>query len=143
MKKLEKIPKNNIYKVPDGYFEQLPMKIQARIETRTSSQTRVLGVKRYALYYAIPVVALLIVAVLIFKPRQDESIESMLSSVSTEQLITYLEDNNLTTDELLDNIEFDEFTIESIENEVYSDFELDEEMLQLLPDELEINPDSI
>jgi hypothetical protein len=143
MKKLEKIPKNNIYKVPDGYFEQLPMKIQARIETRTASQTRVLGVKRYALYYAIPVVALLIVAVFIFKPGQDESVESMLSSVSTEQLITYLEDNNLTTDELLENIEFDEFTIESIENEVYSDFVLDEEMLQLLPDKLEINPDSI
>lgn len=143
MKKLEKISKNNIYKVPDGYFEQLPMKIQARIETRTASQKRVSVVRRYSLYYAIPAVTLLILAVLIFKPASDDSVESILSSVSTEQLITYLEDNNLTTDELLDNIELDEFTVESIENEVYSDFELDEEMLQLLPDELEINPDSI
>ena len=143
MKKLEKIPKNNIYKVPDGYFEQLPLKIQARIETRNASQPRVSVVRRYALYYAIPAIVLLVVAVFIFKPSVDESAEAMLSSVSTEQLITYLEDNNLTTDELLDNIELDEFTIESIENEVYSDFELDEEMLQLLPDELEINPDSI
>jgi hypothetical protein len=142
MKKLEKIPKNNIYKVPDGYFDQLPMKIQARIETRSATQTRIAMLSRYALSYVIPAIALLIIAFWIFTPAPDKSVESMLSSVSTEQLITYLEDNNLTTDELLDNLEFDEYSIESIENEVYSDFDLDEEMLQLLPDELEINTDS-
>ena len=31
MKKLEDIPKKEIFDVPDGYFEKLPGKIQARI----------------------------------------------------------------------------------------------------------------
>ena len=31
MKKLEDIPKQNIFEVPDGYFDKLPSVIQARI----------------------------------------------------------------------------------------------------------------
>jgi hypothetical protein len=32
---LDKLPKETIFQVPDGYFEDLPMRIQARTSAKT------------------------------------------------------------------------------------------------------------
>lgn len=137
MKKLENIPKKNIYKVPDGYFDKLPMKIGARIETRSTKEQEQ-SYLRYALHYALPSVVLMVVSFLVFRADTQPSADTLLSSVSTEQLIAYLEDSNLTTEELLDNFEFDALSVEGIEQEVYSPFELDSIELDLLTDEFEV-----
>ena len=136
MKKLENIPKKNIYQVPDGYFDKLPMKIQARIETGSPKKQEQYYL-RHALQYALPSVVLMVVAFLVFRPETKPEVNTLLSSVSTEQLIAYLEDSNLTTEELLDNFEFDAWSVEGIEQEVYKPFEFDSIELDLLTDEFE------
>lgn len=118
MKRLEDIPKNNPFSVPDGYFDKLPGVIQARIaEGVVEKQTR--PYFRYALQYALPVVALIIVALIYFVPKQAENYNDILASVSTEQLAVYLADSDITTDDILESAGLDEESAEAIEAEVY------------------------
>jgi len=122
MKKLEDIPKNHPFKVPDGYFEKLPGVIQARI----AEQTHVRESKpylRYALQYALPVLILGVAAVIYLMPGTPQNTESLLASVSTEELVAYLEESEISTEELLDQFELNAENIEAIEDEVYSNFE--------------------
>ncbi len=118
MKKLEDIPKNHPFKVPDGYFDRLPGIIQARVAEKS-------GVKetkpyfRYAVQYALPVVVLAIVAVIYLIPTSSQDVDTMLASVSTEELVVYLEQSEITTEELLDEMDLDSESVEAIESEVY------------------------
>jgi hypothetical protein len=117
MKKLEDIPKNNPFSVPDDYFEKLPGVIQARIEGTAKKQA--IPYFRYALQYAMPVIALIIVAVLYLTPKTTETYDDMLAAVSTEELAAYLADSDVTTDEILESAELDEESADAIEAEVY------------------------
>lgn len=117
MKKLEDIPKNNPFSVPDGYFEKLPGVIQARIEGTAKKQA--IPYFRYALQYAMPVIVLIIVAVLYLTPKTIKSYDDMLAAVSTEELAAYLADSDVTTDEILESAELDEESADAIEAEVY------------------------
>lgn len=126
MKKLEDIPKHNPFSVPDGYFDKLPGVIQARIAGRTAEkQTR--PYFRYALQYALPVVALIIVAVLYLTPKEPERYDDILASVSTEQLAAYLADSDITTNDILESAGLDQESAEAIEAEVYfNDIDLED-----------------
>lgn len=119
MKKLEDIPKNNPYSVPDGYFDRLPGVIQARIAEGAAAQKQARPYFRYALQYAVPVVAIIIAAVIYFTPKETESYSDILATVSTEQLAAYLADSDITTDDILEAVELDEESAEAIETEVY------------------------
>jgi len=100
MKKLEDIPKNHPFKVPEGYFDRLPGIIQSRVaEKSTVKESK--PYFRYALQYALPVLILAVVAVIYLEPPAPEDVDTMLASVSTEQLATYLEESEITTEELL------------------------------------------
>ncbi|HMV10409.1 MAG TPA: hypothetical protein PK325_05995 [Cyclobacteriaceae bacterium] len=125
MRKLEDIPKNNPFSVPDGYFDKLPGVIQARIDAgRVKKPVPYL---RYALQYAMPVVALIIVAVFYFRPQAAaESYNDLLASVSSEQLVAYLADSDITTDDLVDAGTLDEESAEAIEAEVFTDIDFDD-----------------
>jgi hypothetical protein len=117
MKNLENIPKKEIFKVPDGYFDSLPPKIQARIEKPAGQPGFVL---RYRLQYVLPVVALFTIGIIWFSGKQGpKDAESILASVQTEALVAYLNDSELTTDDLLQDVEFNNQDAQEIESEVY------------------------
>lgn len=118
MKKLEDIPKKQPFEAPEGYFDKLPGMIQARIK-KESGVKESIPYFRYALQYALPVVVLAIAAIIYLVPQKAQDIDSQLASVSTEELVAYLEQSELTTDELLESIELDEESVEAIESEVY------------------------
>lgn len=124
MKNLEDIPKNHPFKVPDDYFDRLPGKIQSRIE-------QAVGVKetkpyfRYALQYALPVILITIAAVFYLKPAALQDADSLLASVETNDLVAYLEESEMTTDELIENANFDSESVEAIESEAHFNFDLD------------------
>lgn len=125
MKKLEDIPKNNPFTVPDGYFDKLPGVIQARIDAGKAKTA--VPYLRYAFQYAVPVVVLVVAAVLYFRPQpQSASYDDILASVSTEQLAVYLTDSDLTTDEIVDAGTLDEESAEAIEAEVFTDIDFDD-----------------
>lgn len=118
MKKLEDIPKNHPFKVPEGYFDSLPGIIQARV----AEKSKVKEAKpyfQYALQYALPVVVLAIVAVIYLFPNNPQDADTILASVSTEELVAYLEQSDITTEELLTEMNLDSESVEAIESEVY------------------------
>ena len=129
MKKLEDIPKKQVFEVPDGYFDKLSSTIQSRVaekETRRASILSFPAVVRYAL----PAVILVAVGVLWFtSPATQNDAESMLASINTEDLVAYLNDSEISTEELVNAAEFDAEDLDAIESEVYQlhfdDFELD------------------
>jgi hypothetical protein len=134
MKKLEDIPKKNIYKVPDGYFEQLPGVIQSRV---TKGETSEKPFFLYSFRYASLIMLIVVAALVWFWKNQrtpDLNAEQMLAAIDTPTLIAYLEETDLTTDELLESVPLSQEEVNAIENDVY-DIALDENDLDALIDE--------
>ncbi len=133
MKKLNEIPKKEIFGVPDGYFDDLPSRIQARIEG-IRPQTAPAFVFRYRLQYVVPVAIVVALAALwIISPRTATDVETVLASIETEQLVAYLQDTEVNTEDILQQIEFSYEEIDEIETEVY-DLDFTEEDLDILLD---------
>ena len=117
MKKLEDIPKKEVFDVPEGYFEKLPGMIQSRVG-KSAAIGRPVWV--YGLRYALPAVILLAVAIFWYeRSSADHSPEGLLASVQTEELVAYLNDTDLTTDELLEQVHLDGVDASEIESDVY------------------------
>jgi hypothetical protein len=117
MAKLEDIPKKQIFNVPDGYFDKLPSRIQSRVSDQRSA--RMQPVLRYAMQYALPVLLVAAILFYFYRPSNPEA-ASILASVETEDLIIFLQETDLTTDDVLENIEFSTTDLEAIEDEVYA-----------------------
>jgi hypothetical protein len=137
MKKLEDIPKKQIFTVPDDYFNKLPGAIQAKIEQGRKEESHVL---RYALRYAVPVIVLGVVAVLwLNKPSFPGSdTEKILASVQTEDLVSYLSESSMTTEELINQVTFQQDDIDGIEETVY-DLNLGDNDLENIMDDIDLN----
>jgi hypothetical protein len=127
MKKLEDIAKKNIFEVPDGYFEHLPMKIQAKVET--ASGPRSLPVWNLALRYALPVAIVAIALVYYFKPTSYKP-EELLAEVSNEHLIAFLSESEINEHDLLEIANFNESDADSLSqhlnNSLLGDFDVNE-----------------
>ena len=135
MKKLEDIPKKDVFKVPEGYFENLPSVIQSRV-TNQKKERAFLPSFSYALRYALPVVLLGVVGYFWLIPNgQPVTAESILATIETEDLVAYLSETDLTTEELLESIQFDANDVDQLEDKIY-DEELSDEDLEGILDEI-------
>lgn len=97
--RLEDIDKKVDYKVPEGYFEQLPLKIQQRIDAE-KKEVKVFQLPSWSYAMAASVV-LVLTLVFLFQDGSPNA-ETLLAEVSEEALIAYL-----------DEIELDEYDIAS------------------------------
>ncbi len=104
--KLEEIKKENVFHVPDGYFESLPLRIQSRLGNEEPA--RISLWKKYHLKLLIPSLSVATLLIIIFSvyfiPGKQASPEKLISEVPTQALISYLENSDITEDELLDNM---------------------------------------
>ena len=134
MKKLEDIPKKQIFEVPDGYFEKLPGIIQSRVANAPTETWR--PVIRYSLQFGLPAVIILCIAGIFWftQPQENMNAENMLASIQTEDLVSYLNEADITTDELLDHVELDAEDASTIEESVYQFPLTDTELEQLFND---------
>ena len=133
MKKLEDIPKKEIFTVPEGYFDKLPGIIQSRVATREKSA---IPVFQMAFRYALPVLIIGVAVFWFMKPGSDaKSAEGILAGIETTDLIAYLEETDLSTDELLDHVVLDGLDAEEIESEVYT-FDLSDTDVDAVLDEM-------
>lgn len=143
MKKSDKL-KENIFHAPEGYFEQLPGRIQERIQQEDhANKTAIFPRWTYA---AAASVLVLLIAGIFFYTQSDlpadtvaseQEIEQLLASVSDEELMDYLQNDAqvstlelvLTEEEqqeiLLQGLESYEITYEDYEYELY---ELEEQL---------------
>lgn len=134
--KLDDIDKKPFFEVPEGYFEQLPGKIQARIGTERKSERAF--VFKYKLQYVIPAALILMVGLIwLVKQQAPTDVESMLATVDTEHLVAYLNDSELTTEDVMEEIDFSVTDIEEIESEVYQ-LPLEEESFDALLDDIDV-----
>ena len=122
MKRLDEIPKKSLFEAPEGYFEKLPGRIQARISTPEPE----VAWGKLTLRYAVPLVMLAAAAIFVVTNRPTLSPEEVIASMDSEQLVAYLEDVELNTDDLLDAITLEPAEVESIEMDALGDFVMDE-----------------
>ena len=111
MKKLDEIPKKNVFEVPDGYFDRLPMKILARLET--PAQTPSISIWNLVFRYALPSVIAVFALVYFLRPKSYEP-EDLLAGIASEHLIAYLHDSDINESDLLEAANFDEADADSL-----------------------------
>jgi len=135
MKKLEDIPKKEIFTVPEGYFEKLPGVIQSRVAAGKRDHKPAF---RFAFQYGVPALALIFIALWYFRSEPlNNSAESILASLETEDLIAYLNETDITTDELLEQVILNEEDVQQIEAEVY-DLHLDDIDFENITNDLDL-----
>jgi hypothetical protein len=133
MKKLEDISKENIFRVPDGYFEKLPGVIQARVAKPEPKNWFA-----PAFRFAMPVVALVLALAIWFTSQQGNSMEEQLNEIQTEELMAYLEESDLSADVLTEEIDWSENDLYELEETVLSSLE----PIDITIEELSAEPDN-
>jgi hypothetical protein len=138
MKKLDEIPKKNIYEVPEGYFDRLALKIQSRTEVATPSKP--VGQWSWALRYALPAMVIGAALVFIFKPKVITDTQTLLASIPSEHLVAFLDESDMSEQDLLEVIQFDVSDADSLNVQVQEEYfpgDLDEnEYKSVLENEL-------
>lgn len=124
MQRLEEIPKKNIFEVPDGYFDQLALKIQSK--TAEAAPVRASIGWNFALRYALPAALLVIVAIFVLKPKSVQDTDRLLASIPTEHLVAYLNESDLNEQELLEAINFDHTDADSLNLRVQEEYQFGE-----------------
>jgi len=127
MRKLEDIPKKSIFKVPEGYFDQLPITVQARMVSG-SRRSPVKTAMSFSLKYALPVAALIVAGIFWFRP--EPSLENQLEDIDTEQIALYLESTDrVDLEEVHETIDWTSSEIDDLEDAVYSNMDYPNEDL--------------
>ncbi len=143
--KLEDIKKKNIYSVPDKYFDQLPTRIQSRVNKKRP----VLGLTLdWNLVFRVAVPVLTVVFFVFYfsigNHKSAQSAEELLAQIDTEDIIAYLETTDITTDEIIDGID-----LSAIELDFYDDLpilqglEMSDQDIDALLEEYSIYEDNL
>ncbi len=137
---IDDLKKKNIFKVPEGYFDDLPMRIQSRIEKPKSIWEY--STLSFSLKYALPAIAIVLIAYFGF--LRDPSIpryKALLDEISTEEIVDYLAYSDITTDEMLDNFDLEIMSMEITDPDdiFFEDDNIDDQDLIDIYEELEVN----
>ena len=125
--KLDELPKSNVFTTPDRYFEELPTIVQ----TKAAASTKRSGALSLSpLFYRLTAASLIVLVVAIgyfniSNTNTSTDIAGLIDEVSTEELVAYLDDSDLSTDEFLAMVNIEE---------LYQDYE-DDPSIQLFEDE--------
>jgi hypothetical protein len=139
--KLEDINKDNIFKVPDNYFENFPERLKKRIE-ETEQQKKVPVIRLRSIINIAAAAVILIFAIYGITKINDNtpSVDQILSEISSEELVNYLVESDMSTDEFLESLDMS--IIASTEDPITDEFipsdPLDEKTIDELLDEYEI-----
>ena len=139
--KLEDIEKKNIYRVPDRYFDQLPMRIQSRVNAENPVNRFTFSWK-FVTKIAVPAFALVLILFYfgINNSNTNLSSEQLLAMVDTEDIIAYLETTDITADEILEEIDLTMLDLDfSNEGAMMEDIDMDAEDMDVLFDEFGID----
>jgi len=140
--KLEDIKKKNIYSVPDRYFDQLPTRIQSRVNEKKP----VWGLSlswNLTLRVAGPALAvILIIFYFSISNNTGQSTDDLLAQVTTEDMIAYLETTDITTDEIIEGLDFSTIDLDFYEEgPIMQNMEMSDEEYDALFDEYGIDGD--
>lgn len=134
MKKLEDIPKKQVFTTPEGYFDKLPGVIQSRIQAESTKGWSLSW--SMSLKLALPTVVIALALVLWLRP-ESQNIEEQLSMIDTEQLTFYLDELDVTTDDLATEIDWTTADLINLEDAVY--INMDNSELDALMENIELD----
>ncbi len=106
MKKLEDIPKKTIFEVPEGYFDKLPGVIQSRIAEKSPVREQA-SYFALSLRYALPAIVLIAASVFVYQTyynNQPSDVESILASVDSQDLVDYLDEDEVSIEDILEDV---------------------------------------
>ena len=137
--KLSDLDKKVPFTVPEGYFDELTNSIHDKIHRKPRREWIPQGQLRWSMIAAS--LALLVTISWVFWPKDEVSAEQLLAQVSEQDLIAYLDFQELTEADLLDGISEDILEELWTEDEVLEDLDLKDMDLEsiLLEYENDIN----
>lgn len=122
MIRLDDIPKKSLFEAPEGYFDKLPERIRYRMAN--PEPTPAWGT--LALKYALPVLALAAASIFVLTNRGNLSAEEIIAGIESEQLVAYLAETDVNTDDLLEAAPLDATEAESLQLDALGDMFLDD-----------------
>lgn len=131
MKKLEDIPKKTIFEVPEGYFDKLPGVIQSRIAEKSPVREQA-SYFALSLRYALPAIVLIAASVFVYQTyynNQPSDVESILASVDSQDLVDYLDEDEVSMEDILEDVSAGEINPDEL-NTMELDFS-DVDLLEL------------
>lgn len=143
--KLDELKRENIFRTPDGYFDQLPAQIQARIKKREAYGFRPVLVT--SLKFALPIIILAVVIFQLdlFAPQVSSEPDplALLNEVSTQDLVAYLGETDITAEEILVELNLDDNEIDFSEEGILilDDFDLENGEVNRILEEYDIEGD--
>ena len=100
----DRLSRKNIYTVPEGYFDKLEASIHARTAKKESPVFILLKTPAFRLATAS---ACLVAGFMLWPATEQVSAEELLSEVSDDQLLRYIEENTLPeSDDILTYIDY-------------------------------------
>jgi hypothetical protein len=139
MKKLEDIDKKQIFEVPEGYFDKLPLRIQERVSKPQSSFS---WMRSASFRFAVPVLAVLAVAFIWFNPLSKTTIEEELESINETELLAFIQDSEFNSEELEAAFLLDEEDVDALEENVLGTFDSSEELIDNLLEDYTIETEN-
>lgn len=132
MTKLKDIPPKDIYKVPEGYYEELFEQVTHRIGQEP--QKGLLYQPRFKLILASIVIILLALWYFLDNTTNNYSIQDELSTIDRSELLQFAYDNDFSITDITSELDIADSTYTKImdENLDFNDQNLEEEILMEL-----------
>ncbi|NMM47996.1 hypothetical protein [Marinigracilibium pacificum] len=131
---MEGLPKKHPFKTPENYFENLEEKIKRKTETASKEGTVINFYPNWIKVAAsIMIIGVFTVVLYNFSKKnktdlaQQASVEELINSVSDEDIIIYLTENSIDTDQLIEaaskaGVDQTDFQNKKIEETIIEDY---------------------
>ena len=128
---LEALKKEQIFRVPEGYFQDLPQIIQARVQHNRKARPVWMPGKLAVLQYAVPALMLILVAIILIpKFSEPEAPAEIIAQVDDEAIMYYLQNEvDLTAEEIIETLSVQDFANEFDVMDGMEDLNIDDEIL--------------
>lgn len=133
MKKLENIGKRQIFNVPEGYFDKLPLKISERVGKPERQVTT--GYRFVSLRYALPVLLIAAAGIFWYVQTNTKTIEQQLMNIDENELMAFITEDDFYSEDLTEAFQLDADEVDELEKRVINTFETSEHAIEDLLDE--------
>lgn len=130
---IDNIDKENVFQVPDKYFDDLTLRIQTRVNDEKASRTAWYQIPKIYWSISSSVLAAIVIAVL-FWPSAEVAYVDPLADVSDEDIIEYLAYEDVSLDDIAETIEVDDLLLDMEADEMDVSDDLLESELELYED---------
>ncbi|MDN4164856.1 hypothetical protein QWY31_05045 [Cytophagales bacterium LB-30] len=112
-KRLEQRERKDYFAIPEGYFDELPIKIMERLPvSRESKAWNQLWF--WQLSGSLFLTAVLLIGYWLIPTQMPLNAESLLAEVPREAIIEYIQNQGIGTDEIMENISLEEVEFDEV-----------------------------